>query len=77
MKFHQLSFALTVLSLVSACSNTRLQTPSEAVNEMSKTNQRQSERQCDQYGGQDRVNCQRKIREEYEAQRKKNTEVIR
>lgn len=77
MKFHQLFFAWTVLGLVSACSNVRLQTPSEALNEMSKTNQRQSELLCDQYGGQDRVNCQRKIREEYEVQRKKNTEVIR
>jgi hypothetical protein len=77
VKFHQLAITLTFLSLISACSNTRLQTPSEALNEMSKTNQRQSELQCDRYGGQDRVNCQRKIREEYEAQRKKNTEVIR
>lgn len=77
MKFHQLSIALILLSLVSACSHVRLQTPSEAVNEISKTNQRQSELQCDQYGGQDRVNCQRKIREEYEAQRKKNSETMR
>ncbi|MCV2351556.1 hypothetical protein [Paucibacter sp. Y2R2-4] len=77
MKFHQIVFALSVLGLVSACSNIRLQTPSEALNEMSKTNQRQAELQCDQDGGQDRVNCQRKIREAYEAQRKKNSELIR
>jgi len=77
VNLHQLAITVTFLSLVCACSNTRLQTPSEALNEMSKTNQRQSELQCDQYAGQDRVNCQRKIREEYEAQRKKNSETIR
>lgn len=77
MKFRQLALTLTLLGLVSACGNVRLQTPSEALNEISRTNQRQSELQCDQYGGQDRVNCQRKIREEYKAQRKKNSENIR
>lgn len=57
--------------LLSACAAPRLQKPYEAANELSKTNQAALESRCGN-AGQQSVDCRRKVREEFEAQRSKN-----
>ena len=65
------------LHLLTACGNVHLQTASEVTNEVNKSFQYQAERQCDKYDGQQKFDCQRQVRNEYEAQRRKNSETIR
>jgi hypothetical protein len=65
------------LPLLVACGDVRLQTATEAINEVNLSFQNKAERQCDVYDGQQKLNCQRQIRNEYEAQRRKNSETIR
>ena len=73
----RLPLFVILASLLSACGGLRLQTSNEATNEVNKSMQHQAERQCDQHGGQQRIDCQRQIRLQYEAQRLKNAESLR
>jgi hypothetical protein len=75
MKLRILLLLSFCLHLLAACGGVRLQTASEATNEVNKSFQYQAERQCDKYDGQQRMDCQRQVRSEYEAQRRKNTEA--
>lgn len=68
-------FAIILLPLfLSACGGVRLQTKSEALNELNKSLQFDAEKQCDKYSGQQYQDCRRQVKEQYEALRKKNTE---
>ena len=63
-------------ALLAACGGVHLQSASHPTNELNKSVQTQAERQCDQFGGQQRIDCQRQIGAQYEAQRLKDTASV-
>lgn len=66
------ALALALAGLLGGCAAPRLQRPGEAFNEVSKGNQAQLEAQCGPAGPQ-ALECRRRVREEFEALRQKNT----
>ena len=70
------TLALSLCCLLGGCAMPRLQRPAEAFNELSKTNQAQLEAQWGN-AGQQAVDCRRRVREEFAAQRQKNDQAGR
>lgn len=67
---------LLMFLLLAGCAVPRLQTPSEAVNELSKVNQAHLEAQCGSTG-QQALDCKRRVRDEFAALRRKNGQDVR
>lgn len=66
-----------ILAVLSGCASPpRLQTLGEAMNEMNRSNQAKMETQCGN-DGKTSIDCRRKVREEFEQQRKKNDPAAR
>lgn len=76
MPTRSLAIAVAAVTVLTACSGVRLQKPYETANELSKSSQARFEADCDAYNGPQAMDCKRRVKEEFNALRKKNEDQL-